>query len=96
MASRKHCLDEHEEEEPRSKRTEFEPSQEILVYNPTCLVIERTCLNCPGYTVEELRKIARRLGIVVRGMSKSDLVKAIRDPYKKLNFKKYFKNIRVD
>ena len=79
MASKKHCLAEMEsEDEPTSKRTEFEPSQEVLVYNPTCLASERTSLNCPGYTVEELRKIARRLGIAVRGMSKSDLVTAIR------------------
>ena len=79
MASKKHCLPEMEsEDEPRSKRGEFDPSAEILLYNPTCLASERTSLNCPGYTVEELRKIARRLGISVRGMSKSDLVTAIR------------------
>lgn len=80
MASRKHCLSESEEQEdePSAKRAEFEPSQEVLMYNPSFLASERTSLNCPGYTVEELRKIARRLGIMVRGMSKSDLVKAIR------------------
>ena len=79
MASRKHCLAEMEsEDEPRSKRVDFAPSEEVLVYNPTRLASERTSLNCPGYTVEELRKIARRLGITVRGMSKSELVTAIR------------------
>lgn len=80
MASRKHCLSESDdgEDEPIAKRSDFDSSQEEVLYNPTCLAFERTCLNCPGYTVEELRKIARRLGIVVRGMSKSDLVKAIR------------------
>ena len=79
MASKKHCLAEMEsDEEPNSKRVDFEPSQDILVYNPTCLASERTSLNCPGYTVEELSKIARRLGIAVRGMSKNELVTAIR------------------
>lgn len=81
MASRKHCLKESETEldsccKRRCDGNESEGT--VLQYNPSYLAVERTSLNCPGYTVEELRKIARRLGISIRGLSKSELVSAIR------------------
>jgi hypothetical protein len=82
MASRKHCLSEAESElDYQCKRFchgNDTDEGKVLQYNPSYLAVERISLNCPGYTVEELRKIARQLGISIRGLSKSELVSAIR------------------
>lgn len=80
MASRKHCLDnpELEPERKRSCQLDAPSDDEVLKYNPSFLTAERTSLSSPGYTVDELRSIARRLGISVRGLSKTELVDAIR------------------
>ncbi len=80
MASRKHCREDFEVE-PKGKRScqlDAPPDDDELKYNPSFLTAERTCPSSPGYTVDELRAIGRRLGIVVRGLTKTELVEAIR------------------
>ena len=77
MASRKHCLEDRELEPERKKNCQL-GGDEVLKYNPSFLATQRTSVSCPGYTVDELRAIARRLGIAVRGLSKVELVEAIR------------------
>ena len=80
-ASRKHARFEPEDlQEDKRCRHDDTSSTEvpILKYNPSFITDHRTCPTSPGYTVEELRKIARKLGIMPKGMSKMELVAAIR------------------
>ena len=81
MTSRKHCrIDEEEEVIDASKRacSLDGDEQAPLRYNPSFVTEHRTCTKLPGYTVDELRKIARIFGLNPKGMSKVELVSAIR------------------
>ena len=81
MTSRKHCrIDEEEEVVDASKRvcSLDGDEQAPLRYNPSFVTEQRTCTKLPGYTVDELRKIARIFGLNPKGMSKVELVSAIR------------------
>ena len=82
MASRKHCrVDEDEEMTDFGKRVcppHAPDDQAALKYNPSFVTESRTSIKDPGYKVDELRLIARRLGLNPKGMSKVELVAAIR------------------
>ena len=81
MTSRKHCrIDDEEEVVDASKRVCSLDGDEHgpLEYNPSFVTEHRTCTKLPGYTVDELRKIARIFGLNPKGMSKVELVSAIR------------------
>lgn len=80
MASRKHARpDSDDYTGKRPCQVEVEDRQgPVLKYNPGFLTQDRTCGACPGYTREELKVIAKSLGIKTRGMTKAELVKAIR------------------
>lgn len=81
MASRKHCRVDEDESIDASKRVcppHATDDQAALKYNPSFVTESRTSIKDPGYKVDELRLIARRLGLNPKGMSKVELVAAIR------------------